>query len=62
MLYPVILFGETVAERAKETGAGERTLHDQAMRFEQEGMAGLFREAGLWLSCHNVGLRWLNHR
>ncbi len=41
-LRPVILFGETAAERAKETGASERTLHDQAKRFEQEGMASLF--------------------
>src|SRR5579862_4162178 len=41
-LRPVILFGETAAERAKETGASERTLHDQAQRFEQEGMASLF--------------------
>ena len=41
-LRPVLLFGETAAERARETGASERTLHDQAMRFEQEGMASLF--------------------
>ncbi len=46
-LRPVILFGETAAERAKETGASERTLHDQAMRFEQEGMASLFRKERL---------------
>ena len=39
---PVILFGETAAERAKEIGASERTLHDQAKRFEQEGMRSLF--------------------
>jgi hypothetical protein len=38
-LRPVVLFGETAAERAKETGASERTLHYQARRFEQEGMA-----------------------
>lgn len=41
-LRPVILFGETATERAKETGASERTLHDQARRFEREGMASLF--------------------
>jgi hypothetical protein len=40
---PVVLFGETAAERAKETGTSERTLHHQAKRFEQEGMASLFR-------------------
>ena len=38
-LRPVILFGETAAERAKEIGASERTLHDQAKRFEELGMA-----------------------
>jgi putative transposase len=41
-LRPIVLFGETAAERAKETGASERTLHYQARRFEQEGMASLF--------------------
>ncbi len=41
-LRPVILFGQTAAERAKETGASERTLHYQAKLFEQEGMASLF--------------------
>lgn len=43
-LRPVILFGETAAERAKETGGSPRTLHDQAMRFEQEGMRSLFHK------------------
>ena len=32
-LRPIVLFGETAAERAKETGASERTLHYQARRF-----------------------------
>src|SRR5258706_1451713 len=41
-LRPIVLFGETAAERAKETGASERTLHYQARRFELEGMASLF--------------------
>lgn len=41
-LRPIVLFGETAAERAKETGASERTLHYQARRFEQLGMASLF--------------------
>src|SRR5690349_12746981 len=41
-LRPIILFGETAAERAKETGASERTLHHQARLFEQEGMISLF--------------------
>lgn len=39
---PLVLFGETAAERAKEIGASERTLHEQAKRFEQEGMRSLF--------------------
>lgn len=39
---PLVLFGETAAERAKETGASERTLHYQAKQFEQQGMASLF--------------------
>ena len=44
-LRPVVLFGETAAERAKEIGASERTLHDQAKRFEELGMISLFRKA-----------------
>jgi putative transposase len=43
-LRPVILFGETAAERARETGTSERTLYHQAQRFEQEGMASLFHK------------------
>jgi len=39
---PLVLFGETAAERAKETGTSERTLHYQAKQFEQEGMHSLF--------------------
>jgi hypothetical protein len=41
-LRPVILFGQTAAERAKETGTPKRTLQHQAELFEQEGMASLF--------------------
>jgi Winged helix-turn helix len=41
---PVILFGETAAERARETGTSERTLYHQAKLFEQEGMASLFHK------------------
>jgi|GEM_PF-224575 len=40
-LRPMLLFGETAAERARETGASERTLYHQAKQFEQEGMASL---------------------
>ena len=41
-LRPIVLFGETAASRAKETGASERTLHYEADQFEQYGMASLF--------------------
>lgn len=41
-LRPMLLFGETAAERAKETGASERTLRYQADQFEQYGMVSLF--------------------
>ena len=44
-LRPIVLFGETAASRARETGASERTLHQQARLFEQEGMASLFHKA-----------------
>lgn len=43
-LRPIVLFGETAAQRAKETGASERTLHYQAKRFEQLGMISLFQK------------------
>ncbi len=41
-LRPVLLFGQTAASRAKETGASERTLHYQADQFEHYGMVSLF--------------------
>jgi putative transposase len=41
-LRPIVLFGETAAERAKETGGSPRTLHYQAQRFEQLGMISCF--------------------
>ncbi len=44
-LRPIVLFGETAAERAKETGVSPRTLHYQAKRFEQLGMISLFHQA-----------------
>jgi transposase len=37
-----VLFGSSVAERAKETGASESTLRRRIGRFEDEGMEGLF--------------------
>src|SRR5579863_2731449 len=44
-LRPIVLFRDTAAERAKETGASERTLHYQADQFERFGMASLFPKA-----------------
>ena len=42
LIRPVVLFGRSPAERARETGAPERTLYRQAGRFDQLGMCGLF--------------------
>src|SRR5215203_7551547 len=39
---PLTLFGSSVPERARETGAGERTLYRKLARFEEEGMESLF--------------------
>ncbi len=39
LIRPVVLFGQSPAERAAETGAAERTLYRQVARFEQLGMA-----------------------
>lgn len=45
LLRPVVLFGRSPAERAKETGAAERTLYRQADRFDRLGMQSLFAPA-----------------
>ena len=37
-----VLFGSSVAERARETGVSESTLRRRIGRFEDEGMEGLF--------------------
>src|SRR5215204_4985972 len=42
LLRPVVLFGHSPAERARQTGASERTLYRQAARFDAQGMASLF--------------------
>ena len=46
-LRPIVLFGETAASRAKETGVSERTLHYQADQFDQQGMASLFHKESI---------------
>src|SRR5262245_22718725 len=42
LLRPILLFGQTSAERARETGAPARTLQRKAARFAAMGMRGLF--------------------
>ena len=39
---PLVLFGDSVAERAQEVGASERTLYRRVDRFQAEGMESLF--------------------
>ncbi len=42
VLRPVVLFGYSPGERAKETGVAQRTLYRHAARFAKEGMASFF--------------------
>src|SRR5947209_8574629 len=42
---PIVLFGETAGERAKEIDAPQRTLSRKADEFEQYGMSSLFSNA-----------------
>jgi hypothetical protein len=39
---PIVLFGETAGERAKEIDVPQRSLSRKADAFERSGMAGLF--------------------
>ena len=39
---PIVIFGQTPGERAKETGAAQRTLSRKADEFENYGLRGLF--------------------
>lgn len=39
LLRPVVLYGDTAASRAAQTGANERTLRRQADQFEAGGSA-----------------------
>jgi transposase InsO family protein len=43
MIRPVVLFSETPAERAKETGEARRSLYRKVEQFEKQGMVGLFK-------------------
>ncbi len=42
VIRPLVLFGSSVAGRAKETGVSERSLYRRVDRFEAEGMESLF--------------------
>jgi len=42
LIRPVVLFGQSPAERARETGTAERTIRRKADRFDAYGMASLF--------------------
>lgn len=41
-LRPLVLFGDSVAERTRETGTPERTMYRRIERFEKDGMLSLF--------------------
>jgi putative transposase len=41
LIRPVVLFGQSPAERAAETGTAVRSVYRQAARFDQLGLAGL---------------------
>ncbi len=45
LIRPVVLFGQSPAEWARQTGSPARTLSRQAARFEREGMTSLFAPA-----------------
>lgn len=45
LLRPIVVFGDTPAERARQTGAAARTLHEKARRFDEEGVPSLFPAA-----------------
>ncbi len=43
LIRPIIVFGASIADRARETGSvSERTLRRRADRFDEDGMASLF--------------------
>lgn len=44
LLRPVVLFNESATERARETGAVERSVRRKAGQFEEYGMASLFEQ------------------
>jgi putative transposase len=45
LIRPVVLFGRSPAQRAKETGLAQRTIHRRAAHFADTGMRSLFGPA-----------------
>jgi len=41
LIRPIVLFGQSPAERAKQTGTAERSLRRRATHFDTVGMASL---------------------
>ena len=56
LLRPVVLYGDTPASRAEQTGAHERTLRRQADQFETEGLLSFFRPSQQQLADHHRSL------
>lgn len=56
LLRPVVLYGDTPAERAAQTGTNERTLRRQADQFETEGLLSFFRPTQQQLADHHRSL------
>ncbi len=56
LLRPVVLYGDTPAERAAQTGANERTLRRQADQFEAEGLLSFFRPSQQQVADHHRSL------
>jgi len=44
LLRPIVLFGQPIPRRARETGVPERTLRRRVARFEARGMRSLFAD------------------
>lgn len=42
LLRPIVVFGDTPAERARQTGTAARTLYEKARLFDEEGVPSLF--------------------
>ena len=57
LIRPVVLFGQSPAERARETGAPQRTLYRQVRRFATDGMASL-QHSITSLRCGTVAIPW----